>query len=101
MNFLLLFGVAGIYAILAVLLWIAVDLRTTPGRRFGVMGHYDPHVPGAKGPARFSTVWEWREGRWEMISSDVPKGVDPGPAPAYSGAFGGEVVKTWVVVRSS
>ncbi len=84
----------GVYAILGVVLWIAILLvrRLKPHKETAI-----PHLPHTfrAQPYGFFAVWEWRDCRWRMISDNLPDGVEPGAPPAYPGAFDGEIVKTW------
>jgi hypothetical protein len=84
-----------VYAILAVVLWIAILLGK--GRYGGAppmshhgMPHTSPRPPG------YFAVWEWRDDQWRQVAGNLPDGVEAGPPPHYPGAFDGETIKTWV-----
>jgi hypothetical protein len=111
----------GVLAILAVTLRLAIDLRAIRAHllpdihaallrqawSYAPLGHY-PHMPphdiSRKAAFHFphmhmvksgyNAAWEWRDGRWRMVSQDLPPGVDPGPPPAKPGAYDGEIVTT-------
>jgi hypothetical protein len=94
-------------AMLAVVLRIAVDLREIRDAlrirledRPDIRPHHFPHAK-IKVQSGCSAVWEWRDCRWRLISTNVPEGTDVGPPPSYPGAFDGETVKTWVPNRRS
>jgi hypothetical protein len=38
-------------------------------------------------------VWEWRGERWHCLPQ--PRVTDPGLPPSFSGAFEGDIAKTW------
>ena len=42
-------------------------------------------------------VWVWKTGEWHPQA--VPYGIRPGAPPPYTGAFSGEVAKTWVTTN--
>lgn len=105
----------GVFAILAVVLRIAGDLRAIRSelipdlqaamqRQAGSSsGLAAPHMSMPHSghafhgmPAGSFAVWEWRDGGWVLASKDLPEGTDPGPPPAYPGAYAGELVKTWI-----
>ncbi|QEL18659.1 hypothetical protein [Limnoglobus roseus] len=44
-------------------------------------------------------VWEWRAGRWHCLSQ--AGAADPGVPPSFSGAFEGDVAKTWTQLTES
>jgi hypothetical protein len=117
MNLLQLVLTAGVFAVLAVVVWAAVLLRTVrdgvreilellrctlaPPCFYHPSHTYFDHIHLSK-KSRYpggSATWEWRGGRWHLISTDLPAGADPGPPPPYPGGLEGEVVKTWVTPR--
>lgn len=89
----------GVYAILGVVVWIALQLRGRGSRHEMLIPPEVTH-PHYGGPwlGHFA-VWEWREERWLVVSGNLPAGIEPGPAPGYPGAFEGESIKTWVRPR--
>ena len=57
---------------------------------FGFVGH---RVQGV------FIVWEWRAERWHYIpQADV---TEPGVPPSFSGAFEGDIAKTWMLLTGS
>ncbi len=65
-------------------------------------GHVPPCNPfHEKGPIPgAAAVWEWQHSAWQLVSENIPAGVDPGPPPGRSGTYHGERVKTWFTKRS-
>lgn len=47
-------------------------------------------------PQGFFVVWEWCDGVWILRTDLASRHVHPGLPPAYSGAFNGYKVKSWV-----
>ena len=84
--------VIGIYAILVVVLWIAINLQRVAKQIHGdlMMSHH--------GNLRRESyaLWEWQDAQWVLISHTLTPGLDPGPPPPYPGASNGERAKTWI-----
>ena len=92
MSPLLVLHVLGVYAILGVVLWIAINLQ-----RLVKQSHGDVHIKHHGNHREENcALWEWRDARWVLISQTLSAEVDPGPPPPYPGAENGERAKTWI-----
>jgi hypothetical protein len=78
------------------------DIRTQLLTRGGLPGDWSLRGGGGvhqhlgETATGFFTVWEWRDNRWDLKTTLLPHGVDPGLPPEHPGAFEGECVKKWV-----
>lgn len=60
-------------------------------------GFHDPNPHPGIPPIGCFVVWVWKHGEWHPQA--VPFGIRPGAPPPYTGAFSGEVAKTWVTTN--
>lgn len=74
---------------------------SSPQERWGwPTGRTSFHPGGAHlvmPPLGCFVVWVWNHGEWHPQA--VPYGIRPGTPPPYTGAFSGEVAKTWVTTN--
>ena len=81
---------------------VLLQISTSLGRRptaWAADDHHQGLPHGADGKFRGGCflIWEWQDESWKPI--DLPAGVSPGPPPPYTGAFPGDISKTWVVLQ--
>jgi hypothetical protein len=104
--------VLGVYLILGFLVRTAADVRAVQeilkdvrtlllsGRGgsldSGWLLRSDIHMHQGEAASGFFTIWEWRGNKWNLKTTLLPHGVDPGLPPDHRGSFEGECVKKWV-----
>jgi hypothetical protein len=92
----------GVLGLMVISTFMAIDLRAIRKRGEAsseypirpLLSHHRFTQKPMKGG--YFVVWEWRDGRWNLESEDLPEGAKSGPSPEYPGERTGERIKTWV-----